>query len=159
MDYYRIAHMILNVLMMTLIVKSSLEVARRQCSGQSEPVIEKISLEANDLGAASKNRLMRLIHVLAKREESNRISLGTGSYVIGSNFFASFLPRYILLIDSLGSSFKIAAEVQVDGTLRLSVLRGCMSLNGVTYRRNPNQIFSVHKGEAFWIGQTEVKVK
>ena len=52
--------------------------------------------------------------------EVQRLTLGLGSYLIGSNAFAIFFPRCIALGDSSGLPFKVEAVVKSAEELRIS---------------------------------------
>lgn len=159
MDYYRIAHMLLNLMLFLLLIRLRLKSKRSYQPYETGINSKTVILEATDHGAVDNNKMRGLIHHLMRNHEQQYLTLGPGSYMLGSNAFSTFFPRCIALVDSSGLSYKITAVVKSSGELQLSVLKGCLGLNGITYEADPNTILTVHKNESFWLGQAEIKVK
>lgn len=159
MDYYRIAHMLLNLMILFHLLSLHLAAKRRIPASETATGCKTVTLEVTDHGAVDNNRMRILIHKLMGHHEVQRLTLGLGSYLIGSNAFATFFPRCIALVDSSGLSFKVAAVVKSAEELQLSVLDGYLTLNGVTYETDPDTILNIHRNESFWLGQAEIKMK
>lgn len=159
MDYYRIAHMSLNLMIFFHLLSLHLTAKRRIPASETAAGCKAVTLEVTDHGAVDNNRMRILVHKLMCHHEVQRMTLGLGSYLIGSNAFTTFFPRCIALVDSSGLPFKVAAVVKSAEELQLSVLEGYLSYNGVTYEPDPDTILNVHRNESFWLGQAEIKMK
>ncbi len=159
LDYSRIAYMALNLMLFVLILRILIQRSHRKKSETPITVNRGLILEADDLGAVQTNRVRHIVNVLMKHDKRKTLSLNAGSYILGSNMFFSFFPRYIFLVDSSNLPFRLAMVIKPDAVLQVSILRGCLGLNGITYEEDPDKIITIHKGESFWIGQTEIKVR
>ena len=117
-----------------------------------------VSLQVTDRGAASRRSLA---YILAPAAASCQVEISpeVGSYVLGTNPLGRFFPRYIYFRDSSANGLKLALVVRNDAILQVSVLKGSIRYGGLVYHEDGHRILTVKRGENFWLGQSEIKVR
>lgn len=141
-------------LLMCLIAAFYREKHRKQTVSSTGPV----SLLVSDRGARSRWSLMHLL-APAVAACQTEISPEVGAYVLGTNPLGRFFPRYIYFRDGSANGLKLAIVIADDGTLTMSVLKGSVRVDGLIYHEDKRRILTVRKGESFWLGQSEIKVR
>ena len=117
-----------------------------------------LSLQVTDRGAASRRSLA---YILAPAAAACRaeISPEVGSYVLGTNPLGRFFPRYIYFRDSSANGLKLALVVRNDAVLQMSVLKESIRYGGLVYHEDKHRILTIKRGDNFWLGQAEIKVR
>lgn len=126
----------------------------RQLPAKEGPV----SLQVTDRGAAPRRSLA---YILAPTAAACQVEISpeVGSYVLGTNPLGRFFPRYIYFRDSSANGLKLALVVRNDAVLQMSVLKGNIRYGGLVYHSDKHRILTIRRGEIFWLGQSEIKVR
>ena len=117
-----------------------------------------MSIQVTDRGAASRRSLTYLLAPAAAACQAE-ISPEAGSYILGTNPLGRFFPRYIYFRDSSANGLKLAVVVRNDATLQMSVLKGSIRYGGLVYHKDKHRILTIKRGDNFWLGQAEIKVR
>ena len=117
-----------------------------------------LSLLVADRGPTEKRSITHLIAPTATVCRTE-ISPEIGAYVLGTNPLGRFFPRYIYFRDGSANGLKLAVVIGNNGVLQMSVIKGSVRYNGLVYHDDKCRILTIKKGESFWLGQSEIKVR
>lgn len=149
---------IITLMLLDLALALSIIISRLSSAKSTKEDVGIVTLIASDCGCLPRHTLRSLFEP-ARRRFQERLSLDAGSYTLGTNPLGRIFPRYIYFRDGSPYGFRISMVVHEDGTLELSVHFGNLKTRGVVYHGDDDTSITVSRGENFWIGQSEIKVR
>lgn len=117
-----------------------------------------LSLIVSDRGTRPRRSLAHLFAPAAAACQTD-FSPEAGAYVLGTNPLGRFFPRYIYFRDGSACGLRLAIVIAEEGTLTMTVLKGSVRFDGLVYHEDKHRILTIRRGESFWLGQSEIKVR